>query len=85
MKTGRPNLQLARWNSVLVGWKAAAARNSNCVIIGDINLDYTMWDNPENSNVNMVNRTKVEIETIGFVQLLKEITRSWPNTRGHFS
>ena len=39
-----PNLQLARWNTMLEGWKAAAARDAACVIIGDINLDYLKWE-----------------------------------------
>ena len=81
VETGRPNQQLARWNQVLVGWKAAAARNSNCVIIGDLNLDFTLWNEPEYNTAEMINRTKVEIETIGFVQILTEITRSWPDQR----
>ena len=32
--SGAPNLQLARWNLQLDGWKAAASGNSNCLILG---------------------------------------------------
>ena len=38
--TNDPVLQLARWNILLGSWKATAAGNLNCVIIGDINLDF---------------------------------------------
>ena len=64
-----PNLQLTCWNTMLEGWKAAAARDAACVIIGYINLE---------QNVSkMVERTKLEVETLGFSQLVRTFTRTW--------
>ena len=76
--TAAPNLQLARWNKMLAGWKAAVTGDKNCVIIGDLNLDHARWNNPSPGNQRMVERTKLVVETMGFSQLIKTITRSWP-------
>ena len=85
LKQGTPNLsndpnrQLARWNTLLEGWKAAAAGDAPCLIIGDINLDYLKWDQPEFHVARMVERTKLEIETLGFSQLVRSFMRTWPD------
>ena len=47
--------------------------------IGDMNLDYVNWENPD-CNVNMTERTKEVIEMAGITQLVREITRTWVNT-----
>ena len=49
-----------------------------CLLIGDTNLDYHRWDNPEPSHSKMVQRTKDVIEAAGHVQIIKGITRCWP-------
>ena len=80
----KPNLtktdraQLDRWNGILEGWKLAA-RNPMCTVIGDINLDFLTWQTPEPTHVNMVTRTKDEIETRGFIQVIRGHTWSWRN------
>ena len=79
--TSDGHLQLARWNNQLAGWSAAAAGDANCVMLGDINLDYLYWNNPENRILNMVDRTQSEIETKGFIQLVRGFTRTWPGQR----
>ena len=71
-----PDLQDDRWRRTLKRW-LKATRNSKSVVIGDFNLDYSQWFNPTN-NLRMIERTKVEIETVGFVQMVQNITRSWP-------
>ena len=68
--TGAPNLQLARWNLMLEGWKAAAAGKMNCAIVGDLNLDYTKWNSPnpsesKNDRKNQVRDRNTGICTIG--------------------
>ena len=44
--TDAPAQQLERWRKAVQGWKAAA-RGHKCVLIGDLNLDYLQWTNPE--------------------------------------
>ena len=69
--------QLECWNLFLKGWKRAARRNM-CVLIGDTNLDFARWQNPEESHKKMVDRMKEVMETEGFIQVIKGITRMWP-------
>ena len=57
-------------------WKKAG-KYSNCIILGDLNLDYCKWDNPEDSQVNMIELVQQEIEPMGFVQLVSRTTRTW--------
>ena len=76
--TDSPNRQLARWNLQLEGWKAAIAGNTDCVVIGDISLDFRKWHSQNYRNAKMVERTQAEIETCGFSQIVRDITRSWP-------
>ena len=72
--------QLARWNIFINCWKRAA-KDKTCIVIGDTNLDYLTWDNPETHLAKMVDRTKLEIETIGFIQIIRGVTRSWRKQR----
>ena len=69
--------QLECWNLFLDGWKLAAKKKM-CLLIGDTNLDYHRWDNPDASHSKMVQRTKDVLEAAGHVQIIKGITRSWP-------
>ena len=68
--------QVARWGKIVKQW-VEAARTSDCIIIGDINLDLLKWDNPDQMNITMVETTKTEIQSLGFVQMVEGITRSW--------
>ena len=65
-----------RLKIIVEKWKLAGA-NSRCILIGDINLDYGRWYNPEQFNMNMVDLIQNEIESSGFVQLIASITRRW--------
>ena len=38
--------QIWRWKKIVNKWKNAG-RNSRCVVIGDMNLDFLKWGNPE--------------------------------------
>ena len=67
-----------RWRKMLRNWKNAG-RNKNCIVIGDINLDYIKWNEPEHHLEKMVEETQRSIETEGFVQLVSKITRTWKN------
>ena len=46
---------------------------------GDTNLDFLKWSQPDPVLQSMVDRVKIEIETLGFHQLIPGATRTWPN------
>ena len=68
--------QEERWTRLVNNWRRAGLQ-SNCVVIGDINLDWLMWDTPNIQHTNMVEKVQDEIETTGHVQLVRGHTRSW--------
>ena len=76
MMTKTDEAQLTRWNQFLTGWKLAA-KNKNMLLIGDINLDFLRWDNPDPTHEKMVSRTREVIESAGHIQVIKGHTRTW--------
>ena len=56
-------------------------KDSDAVIIGDMNLDFITWDNPEQNVKTMVQDMKAGIEMSGFQQMTKGTTRSWKGTK----
>ena len=46
-----------------------ASRNSNCVVIGDFNLDYLKWGSPDSAHETMVEEFQDAVK--GQEQLLK--------------
>ena len=76
--SGTPLLQQKRWEKTVNCWAAAAAQNKHCFLIGDLNLDFSKWQNPEAGQVRIVERVKTEIETQGYCQVIKGMTRFWP-------
>ena len=68
--------QNQRWFKFIENWKKAAAQGDT-IVFGDMNLDYSRWSLPELSHVRMVDKTKDEIETLGFFQVIQGMTRSW--------
>ena len=68
--------QLDRWNLILNSW-ILASNNSMCTVIGDMNLDFLTWNNPEPAHRRMIERTRDNIETLGFLQVIRGHTREW--------
>ena len=68
--------QLNRWNLILHGWKRAAS-SKNCMFIGDTNLDFVRWHNPDKAHQKMILRTREEMEPLGFLQIINGVTRMW--------
>ena len=66
-----------RWRRILSKWMAVT-RGADSVVLGDMNLDFAKWGNPVTSHVTMIEETKSTIESAGFVQIVSEITRTWP-------
>ena len=46
-------------------------KDSKCVVIGDLNLDHHRWQNPDHRVQKMVQITKDEIETSGFLPIVE--------------
>ena len=67
-----------RWDKIIAQWKKASI-GAEVVTIGDTNLDKLKWQTPEQANQGMVNTTKLQIETLGYHQLVQGPTRFWPN------
>ena len=44
-----PALQQLRWDKTLEGWKKAG-RKSRCILIGDTNLDFFKWEQPDSGH-----------------------------------
>ena len=74
--SAEPVQQNQRWRKFLKQWKKVGEQHDTYVI-GDTNLDYITWQNPTQVNKIMTEETKLEIETLGFHQLVAGITRSW--------
>ena len=70
--------QEQRWTTIIKHWKAAS-RDRNCLVVGDMNLDFCKWNSPESSQEEMVNQTQQQIEGAGFIQVIDKITRSQSN------
>ena len=61
-----------------VQYSTPYAQNSRCFFIGDLNLDFSRWQNPEAGHIRMVECVKTEIETQGYCQVIRGMTRFWP-------
>ena len=75
----RQQLQLEqelRWSRIVKRWRKLS-RNNDCVVIGDLNMDYLRWDSPESHLEKMVDEMKDSVETAGFQQLIVNYTRTW--------
>ena len=46
---------------------------------GDMNLDYSSWQNPEQRQARMIDLVKTELEPRGFYQMVTNVTRYWPH------
>ena len=76
--SGSDSKQQERWAYFVNSWLKAARGNKNVIVIGDTNLDFKKWALPDPPKTNMVDRVKSDIETLGFFQMVTDITRSWP-------
>ena len=73
-------MQEERWMKMIRQWQKAG-NNGKCIVIGDLNLDFRKWHYPEQLQADMVSMVQDGIETMGFVQLITGITRSWSQQR----
>ena len=74
--TDEPREQESRWKIILDQWKRAS-RGTECYVVGDLNLDFLKWENPEFRHKKMIENTKTVIETEGFFQMVEGHTRTW--------
>ena len=73
----QPLEQSRRWAQFLRQVENARI-TAACYLIGDFNLDYCKWDNPDFTHQQMIEDTKNTLEAGGFFQQIEEVTRSWP-------
>ena len=59
--TGEFTAQNERWRRTVNMWKKAN-KNARSTMLGDINLDFLKWETPDNEQIEMVNKTKTDIE-----------------------
>ena len=50
------------------------------LVVGDLNLDFLRWINPENNHRDMIENTKDKVESKGYAQMVSGATRFWPGT-----
>ena len=78
-----PNLsadfQEHRWMKILQQWISTNG-TEEMIIAGDLNLDYLRWNSPEQRQKWMIEKTKENVETLGFVQMVQGPTRFWNDT-----
>ena len=74
--SGTPQAQKDRWFQFVEMWRKSADR-ADVAVIGDINLDFLRWTQPDDANVSLVDRVKDVIETLGFYQQVTTFTRTW--------
>ena len=74
-----PEKQLSRWKKIAKQWKSAE-KNTVCTVIGDTNIDFMKWNDPDRGMKDLTNIMKDEVETMGFVQMVEKPTRFWLQT-----
>ena len=72
--------QELRWRMFVEQWKRADTA-AETFVIGDNNVDKLKWDAPDQEIAPLVDIMKEEIETKGYVQLVRNATRFWVNTQ----
>ena len=68
--------QNLRWKVFMDQWQRAN-RLSDCIVLGDFNLDKMKWDNPNPQHVNMTNMVKTMTEMEGSIQMVSNPTHFW--------
>ena len=79
-RSGNVDRQVERWTRQVAQWKIAA-RNTDCFVIGDTNVNMNQWNNPDADAIAVTDILKNEIVTEGFCQTVRGDTRFWPHTR----
>ena len=79
--------QMARWTSFLDQWEIATSTRRECCVIGDVNLNFLTWMNPNIAPTAhtaklkpMVTELFDRIMPYGFTQLVTEATRYMSGT-----
>ena len=72
--------QEERWRRTVRIWKRVG-RAHRCIVMGDLNLNYHHWEDPDPEHMNMIEEVQRNIETEGFKQIVKGFTRFWSSTQ----
>ena len=74
--SGTDTNQNIRWYNFIESWKKVS-NTGDTIVLGDLNLDFCKWSLPDARHSRMIEKVKDEIETLGFHQLVTQITRTW--------
>ena len=78
--SAEPALQKARWSKAVKQW-ASIQPEADVLFTGDLNLDFSTWQDPDAGHRDMVEEVKNKIETKGFAQLVTGYTRFWQDVK----
>ena len=68
--TGDVSQQIKRWSKFLKQWSKIGSKYDT-YIVGDTNLDHRRWNDPSQACKQMTEDTKMEVETLGFQQIIQ--------------
>ena len=71
--------QYERWQIFISQWEKALNENKEVVVLGDVNLDFLIWGNGNDSYDQLSQLIFDRIFPHGVVQCIKEATHYWPN------
>ena len=77
--TGDIRIQRQRWTTILNQWTTLPG-GREVTVVGDLNLDFQKWTQPEPHHIQMIEEMKDRVETLGYTQMVKGPTRYWQDT-----
>ena len=75
------NEQITRWKRTMRQWDKNGDRES--LIIGDMNIDFLKWDNPDPSHTQLVEDTREITENLNYEQIVTGPTSSGRGRHSH--
>lgn len=74
--------QFTRWVTLTGQVRKAMGEGADCILLGDLNVDYKTWNNPQYFMSRLVNEFMQEVVPLGAIQLITEDTRTRTHGQG---
>lgn len=74
--------QFKRWETLIDQTERAMSEGSDCVLLGDLNVDYKTWKNPQYFAGRLIEAFESKIVPLGAFQLVTEDTRTRTGGQG---